>query len=846
MATKPTYEQLEQRVRELEQEFIDRKHAEERLRTLSLAIEQSNEGIAVADLKGTLEYLNDAVARMHNSLVRDEEGNQIGLIGTFRDISDMKRAEKALRESEERFHKLSEASMEGIAIIDPSGNVLDGNQTLASIFGYELSELIGMNRTQFVPPEIRGQIEKRIRSGYDETYGLQAIRKDGSTFYVEICGKPISYKGQIARVSALRDITERKLAEDALKESEQRYRTLFEASPDGIIIAEVETKQIRYSNPAFCRMLGYDEDELTEIKLEDIHPRGEWSDIAPKFEARMRGQTIPVEDVQCLKKDGSIRYADINSAIIPINDVLCGIGFFRDITERKQVTGALRESEERYRLFVQTASDAIFVAQDEVLRFANPRAEDLFGYSAEELAEMPFLNHIHPEDRGMVFDAYKTALSGAEHPVVLSFRMTNKAGDELWGQTTSVLIDWEQRPACLVFLRDLTGQRKLEAQFQAAQRMESLGTLAGGIAHDFNNLLMGIQGNASLMLLGKDTTHPDYARLKNIEQYVQDAAGLTQQLLGLARGGKYELKTININDVIKNTSTMFARTKKEIEVHRKYQKKVWAVEADQGQIEQVLLNLYVNAWQAMPGGGELYLQTENVTIDEDYGKPYQAKPGRYVKVSITDTGVGMDEMTRQKIFEPFFTTKEMGRGTGLGLASVYGIVKNHAGFINVYSVKGEGTTFNIYLPASGKEVVGEKKVSDDVSRGTGTVLLVDDEDMIIDVGGQLLKKLGYKVRTAGSGKEAIRIYKKNRDKIDIVILDMVMPHMSGGETYDRLNEINPEVRVLLSSGYSINGMATEILNRGCNGFIQKPFNIKDLSRKLREILGAELFLPMRD
>ena len=259
----------------------------------------------------------------------------------------------------------------------------------------------------------------------------------------------------------------------------------------------------------------------------------------------------------------------------------------------------------------------------------------------------------------------------------------------------------------------------------------------------------------------------------------------------------------------------------------------------------------------MPKGGDLYIQTENVTLDENYTKPFNVTPGRYVKISITDTGVGMDEETQRRIFEPFFTTKEMGRGTGLGLASAYGIIKNHGGIINVYSEKGEGSTFTIYLPASEKEIVKEEKIPERLLKGTETVLLVDDEDIIIDVGDGLLKTLGYKVLVARSGKEAIEIIskahraKRKEDKgkkghapgamppaPDIIILDMIMPEMSGGETYDRMKEINPDIKVLLSSGYSINGQATEILERGCDGFIQKPFTIKELSNAIREVLGS--------
>jgi CheY-like chemotaxis protein len=240
----------------------------------------------------------------------------------------------------------------------------------------------------------------------------------------------------------------------------------------------------------------------------------------------------------------------------------------------------------------------------------------------------------------------------------------------------------------------------------------------------------------------------------------------------------------------------------------------------------------------MPAGGDLYIQTENTTLDEDYVKPFNMEPGSYVKISVTDTGVGMDEATQQRIFEPFFTTQETGRGTGLGLASVYGIIRNHGGIINVHSVKGEGTTFNVYLPASEKEVIEEKEVVGEILKGSEGILLVDDEDMIIDVGVGILTELGYKVLLARSGKEAIEIYEKNKDNIDMVILDMIMPQMGGGVTYDRMKEINPNIKVLLSSGYNINGQATEILERGCNGFIQKPFNMRELSQKVRKILDT--------
>jgi len=350
---------------------------------------------------------------------------------------------------------------------------------------------------------------------------------------------------------------------------------------------------------------------------------------------------------------------------------------------------------------------------------------------------------------------------------------------------------------------------------------------------------MGIQGRISLMLMDVDSSHAHFEHLSGIEDYIKSAADLTKQLLGFSRGGKYEVKPTDINELIKKTSRMFGRTKKEIEIHRKYQKDVWTTEVDRGQVEQVLMNLYVNAWQAMPGGGNLYIQTENVSMEEDDVKPFEIESGRYVKISVTDTGIGMDENTKQRIFDPFFSTKEKERGTGLGLASAYGIIRNHGGFIHVYSKKGEGATFNIYLPVSEKKIIEERKLSKDVLEGSETVLLVDDESMIIDIGEQMLRKLGYTMLPAKSGKEALKIYEKHKGKIDLVILDMIMPDMSGGDTFDRLKEIKPGVKVLLSTGYSLDGKANKILKRGCDGFIQKPFNIKQLSIKLREILDKD-------
>jgi CheY-like chemotaxis protein len=317
---------------------------------------------------------------------------------------------------------------------------------------------------------------------------------------------------------------------------------------------------------------------------------------------------------------------------------------------------------------------------------------------------------------------------------------------------------------------------------------------------------------------------------------VKNGANLSGQLLAFARRGKYEVKPSDVNKIIQQTSSMFERTRREIHIRRKYQEWIWTIEVDRGQIEQVLMNLYVNAWQAMPEGGNLYLESRNVTLDRDNIKSFSAEPGNYVRITVRDTGTGMDQKTRQRIFDPFFTTKEMGRGTGLGLASVYGIIKNHGGFIDVYSEIGEGTTFNIYLPVLDQKIPEEKKLSSEILSGKEKVLLVDDEETIAEIMEKALTLAGYRVLLARGGEEAIEVYKRNQNDIDLVVLDMTMPGMNGGKVFNRLREINPGVKVILSSGYSIDGEASQIMARGCNGFIQKPFGIKELSQKIREVL----------
>ena len=393
-------------------------------------------------------------------------------------------------------------------------------------------------------------------------------------------------------------------------------------------------------------------------------------------------------------------------------------------------------------------------------------------------------------------------------------------------------------------IRDITERRifeqqkaKLEKRLQRALKMEALGQLAGGIAHNFNNLLMAIQGNTSLILLKTAPSHSDYEKLKSIEEQVRNASKLTAQLLGYARKGRYEVKRLDLNQVVEETSEILGGTKMGITIHKELAGGLFAIEGDEAQLKQLLLDLYLNAAEAMLGSGDLILKTKNVTHEDIKGKEYDPKPGNYVLLTVTDTGVGMDKSTMELIFDPFFTTKHMSMGTGLGLASACGIITGHGGYIEVESKKEHGSTFSIYLPAASVGKVRKVfRTADEITRATGTVLLVDDEDTVLEVEKELLETLGYEVLTAENGKEAVEIYKKKWDNIDLVIMDMLMPNMGGGEVYDRIKEINPRVKVLLSSGYSIDEELKEILARDHDGFIQKPCTIKELSKKIRGIL----------
>lgn len=648
--------------------------------------------------------------------------------------------------------------------------------------------------------------------------------------------------GMRRRIAEL-ERSDEKTTEEELRKSEERYRTVFENTGTAMVIIENDTT-ISLANAEFERLSGYTKGE--------IEGRMSWTDTTLKedlegmlaqhrLRRQHREQALRNYEFRFVRRSGEIRHVYIVIDTIPGTEK--SVASLIDVTDRKMAEDALRESEERFRNLMDYMPGVAIqgFGTDGVIVYWNHTSEAVYGYSAEEAIGKNLADLIISKDQGSGFQELLATGSrvhkSGEYAAAGEFAAVHKDGHTVpvYSSHTAIYLEGKE-PLLFCLDVDLSERKRLESQFFQSQKMESIGVLAGGIAHDFNNLLMGIQGYVSLMLSSLAAEHPHFQRLRNIEGLIKSGSELTGQLLGFARGGKYEAKPTDLNALIAKSADMFGRTRQEITIRRKLSPNLLSVEVDQGQIEQVLLNLYLNAWEAMPGSGELTLETQNTAIEEQF----PLKAGMYAKISVSDTGSGMDPTLQKRIFEPFFTTKEMGRGSGLGLASAYGIIKNHGGAIYVSSEKGEGTTFTIYLPASGKEPVAEKTAPASPRKGSETILFVDDQETVLETVSQMLKALGHGVLMAKDGQEAIDIYRRRKENIDLVILDMIMPGLSGSVVYDRLKELNPRVRVILSSGYSLDSQASQILERGCNGFIQKPFGVETLSNKIREVLEEQL------
>jgi two-component system cell cycle sensor histidine kinase/response regulator CckA len=763
-----------------------------------------------------------------------------------------------LERTQNRYRDLYEGSRDGYAFVGMDGRIEEYNSAFREMIGYDDRDILKKTYEEITPKRWRAVERKIIQEqvltrGYSDLYEKEYRRGDGKRIPIEIRTYLSRENGSpVGMWAFVRDISDRKKTDRSLLESEQRYKNLIELAPEGIVVSDARGNVVSV-NRAFSDITGFSKEEI-----EGKHV----SALPMVFSGSIPSGAVFPEDISTLKeglnfsfqfrrKDGALRWGEADAGLIQIEGKNTGVqAIVRDITERKKIENALLESEEKYRCVVENAREGIVVAQDGRLKFVNPSICRVSGYTEQELLSRPFIEFIHPEDRALVGKNHEKRLGGEEVPGLYSFRIRSKTGTVLWFQISAVLIEWENRPATLNFLTDITENRTAEDELRAkeqqllqAQKMEAIGRLAGGVAHDFNNLLTAIIGYTDILLIHPKLEGELKRYVDQIKSSSNRAAALIQQLLAFSRRQMLQVKTVDLNKLVANIDAMLRRViGEDIELFTLFDKDLGFIRADPGQIEQVIMNLAVNARDAMPEGGKLVIETKNVYLDPAYFENrVNGQPGSYVMFSVTDNGHGMDEETKKHVFEPFFTTKEKGKGTGLGLSTVYGIVKQSGGYVWVYSEPLLGSSFKCYFPRA-EVAEGECTATQMLSsiRGGGeTILLVEDECIVRNLISNILRHYGYSVVESENGEKALEACDGfNSAAVDMLITDVVMPGMSGRALADALHHRHPGIKVLYISGYTDDAIVRHgILDEGIP-FLQKPFAPNDLAKKVRDLLDS--------
>jgi two-component system cell cycle sensor histidine kinase/response regulator CckA len=768
---------------------------------------------------------------------------------TIRDITERKQAQQALEESEARFRDLAELLPESIFEMDAKGRLTFANKTAFAQFGYTPEDLAaGLNGFEMVIPEERSKARERAgRIMAGEEIGLteyQALTKQGRAFPAFFRSTPILREGRpVGLRGFIIDITERKRVEEALRESEERYRTVLEHTGTAVSVTD-ENGRLAMVNSTF--------EELSGFSREEIEGRKSWTEfVAPEDLPRLldyrrrrdRGESSPPQYEFVFGDRHGRRHYVVNTAT-RIPGTKRTVSSIMDITERKRAEAALLETQEKYHSILESSPDPMvqYDTQGRVI-YVNPSFTRVFGWSLDELVGRT-IDFVPEADWPETARAIERMKHGESDYGFETHRLT-KDGRRL--DIRLSVAGWRDRagtPAgSVVTLRDVTERKRMEAQFQHARKMEAVGTLAGGVAHDFNNALQAISGYVQLMLMNKDEDDNDYDYLVGMDQAIQRAGGLINQLLTVSRKMESRPRPVDLGQVVVESGRLLERTiPRMIQIEIDNADDLRPVQADPAQLEQIILNLGGNARDAMPDGGRLVFRTGNLSLTEGPGRPHaEISPGQYVVLEVTDTGHGMNEETVLHIFEPFFTTKGPGRGTGLGLATVYGIVKNHGGHITCDSRVGRGTVFTIYLPAAAEAGPADESApfeEDHVRGGSETVLLVDDERPILEIAREILGRYGYSVVTASSGEEALDIYRQKGSAIDLVILDLSMPGMGGRKCLQELSALDPEVKVIIASGYSTESLSGTTARSEARGFIGKPYSLIGLLKLVRQVLDG--------
>jgi PAS domain S-box-containing protein len=644
---------------------------------------------------------------------------------------------------------------------------------------------------------------------------------------------------------AQRDIRSRKLAEKALKESEARYRELFENASD-LIYTQDLAGNLTSVNEVVFSLLGYTVEEFSTLHFRDVVDPQSLSVAEENYLKKVREgveSTGPYE-ILVRAKDGSPVWLEITNRLVKQDGNPVEIhGIARNITTRKSLEYAVREAQTKYQTVVEAFDGLIYIcSQSYEVEFANRQLVEKTGF--DPVGRKCF-EALHDRDEVCPWCVSERVFRGETiHWDGFSPR------DNRWYQVVNSPVYHEDGTISqLVLIQDITKEKKAEEekanlreQLFQAQKMEAIGTLAGGIAHDFNNLLQVIEGYSQILLMNPNIDKKTLDCVNQINQAALNGAELVKGLLALGGKLRTQRKAVNLNDRVEQIKSLLSRTiPRTIKIEAHLLEDLRSVNADPAQIEQVLMNLAINARDAMPDGGKLIFETRNVTLDEAYCATHvEVEPGDYVLLSVSDTGHGMNDETAQHMFEPFFTTKEGGKGTGLGLAMAYGIVKQHGGDIRCYSEPSKGTIFNIYFPAMKEKVeLSDSALESSAPGGTETILLADDDESIRSLGEIMLREMGYKVITAANGEEAFKIYSREAAKISLVILDLIMPEMDGQRCLEKILELNPTVKVLITSGYSEDGPTKKFVQTGAKGFVHKPYDVRQFLQTVRDVLDGK-------
>ena len=788
-----------------------------------------------------------------NTQIIFDEGKPLAIQGVARDVTERQRTAEALARSERYYRALIENAADAVTILNHDGTVRYSSPALGKIIGFSPEERRSHPVFELIHPEDQGtalQAFETIRKDRGATVNqtIRALHKDGTWRFIDFTIVNLLDDPNISGlVLNWRDITDKVIAQQTLREREHFYRAITERSSDIIAIID-EAPTVRYLSPSFEKVLGHPIDDvigtpgLQLIHKEDL-PRA--MNLLERL-INERRETA-TDELRMIDSHGIYRDMDVRARNLLNDRVIRGIVIdCRDVTDRKRAEMALRASEERFRKVLETSGEGI-VLRDPFGRitYANERFAEMIGYTQAELIGMHVDYITAPEFvPDMRASAERRRRTGKSE--TLDLQLLHKDGSRVDAilAASPTYDDQGNYSGALGMITDITERKRLEEQLRQAQKIEAVGRLAGGVAHDFNNLLTAIRGHVDLLLTDADVTGQVRTDIEEIRKASDRAATLTQQLLAFSRRQMLQPVVLEFDTIIHEMESLLRRLiAEDIVLITNLHAGPTRVRADRGQLEQVLMNLVVNARDAMPNGGELLIESETCQVDEEFARANPgAAPGAYAKLTVRDTGVGMDSGTLSHVFEPFFTTKELGKGTGLGLATVYGIVKQSGGYIRVLSDVGQGTTFEIFLPRVEEALQRPREATATKDRPAEgeTILVAEDEDAVRALTCRILRKRGYHVLEAKDGREAVEVARAHEGEITLLVTDVIMPHLNGRELSESIAGIMPDVKVLYMSGYTDDALLQRgVLQSGTGNFLEKPFTPEALATKVREILESE-------